>query len=108
MNTDEYLTYKCAYIEKKNGDINGNYKDLVNRYTQEELLSATEYYRRNLEISVLITAVWYALNIIDATVDAHLFTYDINEDISFRVEPGIFTPDSQQGFGTGVKLSLRF
>jgi hypothetical protein len=34
-----------------------------------------------------LLAVGYALNIIDATVDAHLFEYDVNEDITVSLRP---------------------
>jgi hypothetical protein len=48
-----------------------------------------EYYLRNLELSWILTGLWYALNIIDATVDAHLMDYDINEDLTLRIDPGM-------------------
>ena len=38
-NTDEYLNFKCAYIESSYGNMNGNYSYLVQRYSKEELLS---------------------------------------------------------------------
>lgn len=107
-NTDNYLEYQSAYIESKNGNFNGNYADLVNKYTQTELLNAAEYYHRNLEISVLITALWYVLNIIDATVDAHLYTYNINENLSLQVKPDLLLPAKTNQFQPGVKLCLRF
>jgi hypothetical protein len=107
-NTDLYIDYKCAYIESSYGNTNGNYKDLVNRYTQDELLSAREYYRRNLEISILITTLWYILNIVDAAVDAHLYTFDISEDLSLKLEPA-FQPVGFSAKPTpGLKLSIRF
>ena len=108
-NTDEYLVYRSAYIEKVNGNTNGNYAGLVAKYSEDELLSSTEYYRRNLELSILITAVWYILNIIDATVDAHLYTYDINDNLSFKVSPGLLPPATNSfKIQPGIKLSLRF
>jgi TM2 domain-containing membrane protein YozV len=107
-NTDEYLDFRCAYIESVNGITNGNYAYLVNRYSEQELLSAIEYYRRNLEISVLITALWYVLNIIDATVDAHLFTYNISQNLALRVAPGLVTPADRLQIQPGVKLCLKF
>lgn len=107
-NTDSYLDYRSAYIERVNGNYNGNYSDLVNRYNESELLSATEYYRRNLEISILVTALWYILNIIDATVDAHLYTYNINENLSLRVVPDLLPPVTGFSIQPGIKLSLRF
>jgi hypothetical protein len=107
-NTDEYLTYRSAMIEKQYGNTNGNYADLVNKYTLDELNSSAEYYRRNLEISILITSVWYILNIIDATVDAHLYTYNIDEDLSLRVSPGLIPNVDTWKPQPGISLTLKF
>lgn len=109
FNTNYYLTYKCAYIESFNGDSSGNYSDIVRKYPQESILSAREYYRRNLELSIIFTAVLYVLNITDAAVDAHMFTYDINKDISFNVDPTLIPPSPQvRGYSSGVKLCFNF
>jgi hypothetical protein len=107
-NTNYYIDYKCAYIESTNGNTNGNYKELVNRYTSDELLSAREYYRRNLEVSCLITAVWYILNILDATVDAHLYSFNVSEDLTLRMEPAFQVSGLSSRPAPGLKLSIRF
>jgi len=107
-NTNEYINYQCAYIEKSYGNTNGNYAYLANKYSLEELLSGREYYRRNLEISCLITALWYVLNIVDATVDAHLYTYNISDKLSIRIEPSLFPGNYSVRSSAGVKLSLHF
>lgn len=107
-NTDSYLTYRSAYIERVNGNYNGNYADLVNKYNESELLSAADYYRRNLEISILITALWYVLNIIDAAVDAHLYTYDINDNLSLRITPDLLPPAQTFRIQPGISLSFHF
>jgi hypothetical protein len=109
FNTNYYLTYKSAYIESYNKDSAGNYSDIVKKYPQESILSAREYYRRNLEITIIFTAVLYALNIVDAVVDAHLFTYDIKKDLSFRIEPALIPPAAQvRNYSSGIKLCLKF
>ena len=109
FNTNYYLTYKCAYIEAFNGDSAGNYSDIVKKYPLESILSAREYYRRNLEISVIFTAIWYILNIVDAAVDAHLFTYDIKKDLSLHFEPALIPPAGQyRNYSSGVRLCLKF
>ena len=108
FNTDLYIDYKCAYIESSNDVRNGSYGYLVQRYSAQELLSAREYYRRNLEISILLTTVWYALNILDAAVDAHLYTFNISDNLTMKVEPALLP----SGFGYkpagGLKLCLHF
>jgi hypothetical protein len=108
FNTDEYLNFKCAYIESSNGNLNGSYSYLTQRYTADVLLSAREYYRRNLEISCLFTAIWYGLNIIDATVDAHLFTYNISEELAVKIEPHLFTTGFYQSNTPGLSLKITF
>ena len=107
-NTNNYIDYQCAYIEKVNGNTNGNYSTLVNRYTEDQLMSAREYYRRNLELSILVTTLWYALTILDAAVDAQLKTFDISEDLSMHIAPAaIPLPDVPQP-GTGIRLTFKF
>jgi hypothetical protein len=107
-NTDEYLNYKCAYIESSNGNMNGSYSYLTQRYSKDELLSSREYYRRNLEISILITVLWYAVNILDATVDAHLYTFNISDRLTMKVEPAMLPDKLSYIPAPGVKLSLHF
>ena len=109
FNTNYYLTYKSAYIESFNGDSTGNYSDIVKKYPKESILTAREYYRRNLEITIIFTAIWYILNILDAAVDAHLFTFDIKNDLSLRIEPVLIPPAAQyRNYSSGVKLCLKF
>jgi hypothetical protein len=107
-NTSEYINYKCAYIEKMNGDTAGSYADLVQKYSASNLLSAREYYRRNTEISILLTAVWYILNIVDASVDAHLFTYNISKDLSMKLEPVLLPVSGKKDYSSGFKLTFHF
>jgi len=108
FNTNLYIDYKCAYIESSYGNMNGSYSDLVNKYTKDELLSAREYYRRNLEISCLITALWYVLNIVDAAVDAHLYTYKITDKLSLKLEPSFQTFGSRNQATAGLKIKFNF
>ena len=108
FNTNYYLDYKCAYIEKTNGDENGNYAYLANRYTLSELASSREFYRRNLEITILVSALWYILQILDATVDAHLYTFNIDKTLTMKIEPDVFMPVASKNLGGGLKLSLHF
>jgi hypothetical protein len=107
-NADEYMNYKFAYIESSYGNKNGSYSYLVNRYSTADLLSAREYYRRNLEISILLTAVWYALNILDATVDAHLYTFNISDKLTMKVEPALLPTGFSYKPAGGVRLCLHF
>ena len=43
--------------------------------------------RQERDQMAIYTAAWYALNIMDAIVDAHLIEFDVNPDLSFNLEP---------------------
>ena len=108
QNTNNYLEYHSAYIEKVNNAKHGNYQWLVDKYTKDNLLSASEYYRRNLEVSIILSAVWYIMNILDATVDAHLYSYNISKDLTMKAGPAILACDPMNRISPGIKLSFTF
>ena len=88
----EYRSYLHAY-EYKTGDLpegvtlNQHETDLANKYADSQLQTYKESYRRNLELFSIITVAWYGLNIVDACVDGHLYSYDISDDLSLSVDP---------------------
>ena len=60
----------------KTGDTNG-------------IITYRDSFRKNQDYSVLFFLLFYGLNIVDATVDAHLKDFNVNSDLSFRVKPMI-------------------
>ncbi len=66
-----------------------------------------DYYRRNRDLSYIGIGLWYILNIVDASVDAHLFDYDISDDLTLHIEPELF-PTSRYTHTMGIKFSFRF
>ena len=65
-------------------------------------------FRRNLEITIIATTIWYALNIIEAIVDAHLASFDISDDLSLKITPIFEKSAFGKGFQNGVKLCFKF
>ena len=61
--------------------------DLANKYAEGQLQTYKESYRRDFELYCILTAAWYGLNILDACVDGHLYSYDISDDISLSIDP---------------------
>jgi hypothetical protein len=106
MNNKEYKKFNEAYVYVSSGDTTPIDNDYVDKYSQSSLQTGRDYYRRNLEISVLLTSALYVLNIIDAAVDAHLYTFDISEDLSVRLEPR-YDPWSPFSVSGGLRITLR-
>lgn len=88
----EYRSYLHAY-EYNTGDLpegvtlNEHETELANRYAASQLQTYKESYRRDFEFFTILTVAWYGLNIVDACVDGHLYSYDISDDLSLTVDP---------------------
>ena len=80
-NNKNYKHYRDTYLNRLDG-----ISDDIN-YTNSELITLKDYYKRNREISIMLFSLAYILNIVDASVNAHLFQYEIDENISFKIDP---------------------
>ncbi len=96
---DYYNHYKDAYLNRIAGDNSDN----IN-YTDAQLREAIDLSRRNREISALLFTMTYILNIVDASVSAHLFEYDVSEDISLRIQPVYMAKENASGLSLSFKL----
>lgn len=56
-------------------------------YSDQNLIALKNYYQRNRELSIIFGVIIYALNIIDASVDAHLFSFDVSDDLTLNIQP---------------------
>lgn len=72
---------------------NGQYlNEEYARINQEWIIQAKDFYRRNRDLTILVGLGLYALNLVDAYVDAKMFRYDIDDDLSFRIDPFVQQP----------------
>ncbi len=85
-NDKEYDRYRSAYKSRLAGRTDDEFSDEEGNplLTNEGLIEAQEFYQRNKEISLLVIVGMYALNIIDANVDAHLQQFNVSKDLSIR------------------------
>lgn len=73
---------------------------------ETRLISAQRFYQRNRDLSLLITAAFYILNIVDANVDAHLGQFNVNDNLSFQpaMQPGDFNVKPSMGLVFNYKF----
>lgn len=74
---------------------------------RDNIRNIIERYRRERDFFIVLTGLWYALQIIDAHVDSHLKEFDINPNLQVRVEPS-FKQDMLLGRQSGFTISIRF
>ena len=51
------------------------------------LLNYRNEFRKNMDYSILFVLLFWGLNIVDATVDAHLREFDISDDLGLQIKP---------------------
>ena len=96
---DLYQLYKSTYLNRLDGDFTDNLN-----YSDSDLRTLTEHYRRNREVSALLFTLTYILNIVDASVNAHLFDYDVSEDLSLHIQPVYFSKENASGISLSFNL----
>lgn len=70
------------------------------------LVRNVDYWRQNRDLTLLLLVGIYALNLVDANVDAHLSGFDISEDLALQVAPKLGTISASNSMG--LSLTLRF
>ncbi len=74
-------------------------------YTSSQLETLIDQYKSWRDLSYIAIGAIYALNIIDASVDAHLFHFDVSEDISMEFHP--YANPIGQNPSLGLQLTLK-
>ena len=59
----------------------------VERKATGSLVNYRTEFRKNMDYSILFGLLFWGLNVIDATVDAHLKGFNVSDDISLKVKP---------------------
>jgi hypothetical protein len=105
-NVKQYNEAKNAFINASDGDTSNNYQIPEPYYTvrfqPERIRTFRNQVRQNVDYSVLFFIAFWGLNVADATVDAHLKTFDVSDDLSLQIKPGY----SQMANTNGISLVL--
>lgn len=113
-NNRNYQRYKTAYDALTDG--NPSTVDEFNgRYSPELLSRVRSAYRRDRDLAIIGMAAAYLLSVVDTYVIASLKNWDVDEDLSVRVEPTMIDTrfngrpmSPSQGNSYGLAVKLRF
>ncbi|HEX7846194.1 MAG TPA: DUF5683 domain-containing protein, partial [Chitinophagaceae bacterium] len=82
-----------------------NIKDHLKPLSEESLRFYRNQYRRDIDYAVIFFIVMWGLNVVDATVDAHLKSFDVSPDLSLKIKPGY--SEMARTNGLSLVLSLK-
>jgi hypothetical protein len=103
---DTRFAYKVKYNMRVNHTDSASYakiKPLLKPLSEESLRFYRNQYRRDIDYSALFFILLWGLNVVDATVDAHLKSFDVSPDLSLLIKPG----HSEMAGTNGLSLVLR-
>jgi hypothetical protein len=95
-NNNEYKYWKKIYVGRLSQDADAMKQEAY--LSDNQVKMQQDFYRKNMDMSMLITGLGYALQIIDAIVFAHLRDFDISPDISMKIKP-VQMPQAGAGIG---------
>ena len=115
-NNTNYVRFKRIHNEATDPDpnISGNVP-----ISGETAKWYRDVYRRYRDYSIVATAAFYLLQVIDANVFAYMHDFEVDDDITMNIEPAVIAPDNAYAMGVsmpynggqnaiGLKIGLRF
>jgi hypothetical protein len=69
-------------------------RPLVDDREEGALLYNRNQFRKNMDYSILFTLLLWGLNVVDATVDAHLRGFNVSDDLSLKIKPALIAPNT--------------
>lgn len=101
MTNDSWIAFVPAGADPNSYRTNGSF--------QETLRHGRDFYRRNRDLSIIISVGVYALSIIDAYVDAELAHFDISPELTLQATP-TYIPSTTfpSSGGPAVQVALSF
>ena len=92
------FSYRTDTISSNDALIDPRFKNLSTNAIQSYRTS----FRQNVDYTVLFFIAFWGLNVIDATVDANLKAFDVNDNLSLQIKQG-YSPMANT---TGLSLVL--
>ncbi len=106
VNTTEYRRFRKGYIYMldEDPDTESEFEGILEA---SAVKSYRDQYRKNMELSYIGAAATYLLVGIDAFVDAHLLSFDVNDDLSLQIRPDYQWTSHDRAGTLGLRFSLR-
>ncbi len=109
QNDKDYDRFRNAYKSRLAGNTDDEFWGEGSNpiVSTDRLIDAQKDAQRNKDLSIVVTSVFYLLNIIDANVDAHLRQFNVSEDLSLEPNFNINPINSQANYGLSLKYTIK-
>lgn len=118
---DYYHSYKTTYDNYRNPYLEQGLNPPADTiltvrgetgYSPVNVQQGRDFYRKYRDLCIIGVGVWYLVNILDAYVEAHLFEFDVSDDLSIRWQPAFYyTPvgcATPSPLPSGVRFAVDF
>jgi hypothetical protein len=112
-NQNKYQDFREALLLRTDGDENtvdkyenSNIYGVQRSNGTDNLKRARDFYRRNRDLTILLSIGAYSLQIAEAYVHAHMKEFDISDNLALRVQPDIMRVPTQLAYTPGLSLTL--
>lgn len=111
MKTVRAANYAIKYVTDSTGtgttynNIAPYLRPFVNTQDVTSLRNVRNQYRQYVDYAALVFILFWGLNVVDATVDAHLKHFDVSNDLSLKIKPS-FTPSATQTVGLSFVFDI--
>jgi hypothetical protein len=106
FNQKAYKGFRNEYKKRLAGTSLYELDTKYGNFTDDKLILGQKFHQRNRDLSALVTAGIYILNIIDANVDAHLMQFNVNDNLT--VKPDLNQNELDYKYNYGLTLTYNF
>ena len=117
-NDDLYDRFRTAFKRRQAGFTDDEFWDRRNPddgiipiepdLSTDALEDGQERYQRDRDLSLLVTIAMYALNVVDANVDAHLKQFNVDDELSFDMKPYLDLDPISNNPSYGMAFVIKF
>ena len=117
---DYYKSFKTAYNDYRNPYLEQGLTPPADTvltvrgetgYSPVNVQQGRDFYRKYRDLCIIGLGVWYLANILDAYTEAHLFEFDVSDDLSIQWQPTFYyrqTSMATAALPSGIRISFDF
>tara|TARA_B100001173_G_scaffold311602_1_gene329412 strand:- start:2328 stop:2957 length:630 start_codon:yes stop_codon:yes gene_type:complete len=104
---DRYTSnkYIIPFAEKYGNEFTDESAEFISELSKNEIQLRNDLAKKRRQQIIIGSLVFHLLQIVDATVDAHFYQFNVSEDLSLNISPAIF---ESAPYAQGIKLNLNF